>query len=118
MPWVVAGPAALARPVGAEELTIWNQAEFGRQFYAVTTIILLGLVSLAAPAATAEAICLDKELLREPDEYGYTLRALVTPEHREFLESLADGSAWREFDEPEDLDGYILDFAEPRGAGG
>lgn len=41
------------------------------------------------------------ELLREPDEYGYTPRALVTPAHREFLQSLADGSAWQEFDHPE-----------------
>jgi hypothetical protein len=41
------------------------------------------------------------ELLRDPDEYGYTPRALVTPAHREFLQSLADGSAWREFDYPE-----------------
>jgi hypothetical protein len=43
-------------------------------------------------------------LLREPDEYGYTPRSLVTPEQREFLSSLADGSAWQEFDhtEPED----------------
>ena len=50
----------LERYDGAEELTIWKQAEIGRQFYTVTTIILLGLVSLAAPAATAGAICLDK----------------------------------------------------------
>ena len=35
---------------GAEELTIQKQAEIGQQFYAVTTIILLGLVGLAAPA--------------------------------------------------------------------
>src|SRR6516165_2977522 len=45
---------------GAEQLTIQKQAEIGQQFYAVTTIILLGLVGLAAPAATAGAICLDK----------------------------------------------------------
>ena len=32
----------------------------GRGFYGVTTMILLGLVGLAAPAATAGAICLDK----------------------------------------------------------
>jgi hypothetical protein len=44
------------------------------------------------------------ELLREPDEYGYTPRALVTPAQREFLESSADGSAWYEFDRPEDED--------------
>lgn len=41
------------------------------------------------------------QLLREPDEYGYTPRALVTPEQREFLQSLVDGSAWHEFDHPE-----------------
>jgi hypothetical protein len=41
------------------------------------------------------------ELLREPDEYGYTPRPLVTPAHRDFLQSLADGSAWHEFDHPE-----------------
>jgi hypothetical protein len=45
-----------------------------------------------------------KELLREPDEYGYTPRALVTPLQREFLHSFADGSAWHEFDHPEDAD--------------
>src|SRR6516165_6494490 len=41
---------------------LWLQrlAEIGRGFYAVTTLILLGLVGLAAPAATAGAICLDK----------------------------------------------------------
>lgn len=54
-----------------------------------------------AEAATARL----KELLREPDEYGYTPRALVTPMHREFLEGLADGSAWDEFDHPESEDG-------------
>jgi len=43
-------------------------------------------------------------LLREPDEYGYTPRALVTPDQRAFLESLADGSAWQEFYRPEDED--------------
>jgi hypothetical protein len=39
--------------------------------------------------------------LREPDEYGYTPRSLVTPAHRDLLEGLADGSAWHEFDHPE-----------------
>ena len=29
--------------------------------------------------------------LREPDEYGYTPRALLTPEQRTFLEELAAG---------------------------
>jgi hypothetical protein len=50
-----------------------------------------------AEAATARL----RELLREPDEHGYTPRALVTPLQREFLQSLADGSAWHEFDHPE-----------------
>lgn len=44
------------------------------------------------------------ELFREPDEYGYTPRSLLTPEQREFLSSLADGSAWQEFDHPEPED--------------
>lgn len=43
-----------------------------------------------------------KELLREPDEYGYTPRSLVTPMQREFLQSLAAGLAWHEFDHPDD----------------
>jgi ABC-type transport system involved in multi-copper enzyme maturation permease subunit len=37
-----------------------RQAEIGRGFYAVTTLMVLGLVSLAAPAATAGALCTDK----------------------------------------------------------
>src|SRR6476646_8179442 len=45
---------------GSGELTVWQQAQIGRSFYAVTTLILLGLVGLAAPASTAGAICLDK----------------------------------------------------------
>src|SRR6476620_258628 len=45
---------------GAEELTVRRQAGIGRGFYTVTALIMLGLVSLAAPAATAGAICLDK----------------------------------------------------------
>ena len=65
---VVAGPAAPPRPVGrldgghdgAEELSVRQQAAFGRGFYTVTSLMLLGLVGLAAPAATAGAICLDK----------------------------------------------------------
>ena len=44
----------------AGELSVRQQAEIGRAFYAVTTIIVLGLVGLAAPAATAGAICTDK----------------------------------------------------------
>lgn len=43
----------------AGDLSIQQVAEIGRGFYAVTTLIVLGLVGLAAPAATAGAICLD-----------------------------------------------------------
>ncbi len=46
---------------GAGELSVRQWAEIGRRFYAVTTLILLGLVGLAAPAAAAGAICLDKD---------------------------------------------------------
>src|SRR3954452_20633004 len=45
---------------GAGELSIQQVAEIGRGVYAVTTLIVLGLVGLAAPAATAGGICLDK----------------------------------------------------------
>jgi ABC-type transport system involved in multi-copper enzyme maturation permease subunit len=45
---------------GAGELSVRQWAEIGRGFYAVTTLMVLGLVGLAAPAATAGAICLDK----------------------------------------------------------
>src|SRR6516165_10622000 len=45
---------------GTGELSVQQLAEIGRGFYAVTTLIVLGLVGLAAPAATAGAICLDK----------------------------------------------------------
>src|SRR3954451_13412883 len=45
---------------GAGELSVRQWAEIGRGFYSVTTLMLLGLVGLAAPAATAGAICLDK----------------------------------------------------------
>src|SRR5262249_4880790 len=45
---------------GTGELSIQQVAEIGRGFYAVTTLILLGLVGLAAPAAAAGAVCLDK----------------------------------------------------------
>ncbi|WP_165253107.1 ABC transporter permease [Paludisphaera soli] len=45
---------------GKGEPTVQQMAEVGRAFYAVTTLILLGLVGLAAPAAAAGAICLDK----------------------------------------------------------
>jgi len=58
-----------------------------------------------AKSSTAERDALAKaaaarlgDLLREPDEHGYMPRALVTPIQREFLQSLADGSAWHEFD--------------------
>lgn len=44
----------------AGELSVDQMAGVGRAFYAVTTLILLGLVGLAAPAATAGAICVDK----------------------------------------------------------
>src|SRR5947207_12815207 len=45
---------------GAGELSIQQVAEIGRGFYAVTTLIVLGLVGLVAPAATAGAIGLDQ----------------------------------------------------------
>ena len=45
---------------GAGELSVQQVAEIGRGFYAVTTLMVLGLVGLAAPAAAAGAICLDK----------------------------------------------------------
>ena len=62
----------------------------------------LAKASPAERQAMAEAAAARlRELLREPDEYGYTPRALVTPMQREFLQSLADGSAWHEFDHPE-----------------
>lgn len=46
---------------GTGELSIRQLADMSRGFYAVTTLILLGLVGLAAPAAAAGAICLDKD---------------------------------------------------------
>lgn len=42
------------------EVTIVQQVQLSQGFYVSTTIILLGLVGLAAPAATAGAICQDK----------------------------------------------------------
>src|SRR5262249_47641318 len=42
------------------EMSIVRQAEVGRAFFGTTAMILLGLVGLAAPAATAGSICLDK----------------------------------------------------------
>src|SRR5438270_10498206 len=50
----------LGRDDGTGELSLRQLAEIGRAFYAVTTLILLGLVGLAAPAAAAGAICVDK----------------------------------------------------------
>jgi hypothetical protein len=62
----------------------------------------LAKASPAERQALAEAAATRlRELLREPNEYGYTPRPLVTPLQREFLQSLADGSAWQEFDHPE-----------------
>jgi ABC-type transport system involved in multi-copper enzyme maturation permease subunit len=45
---------------GAGELSVQQVTEIGRGFYAVTTLMVLGLVGLVAPAAAAGAICLDK----------------------------------------------------------
>ncbi|WP_165225424.1 ABC transporter permease [Aquisphaera insulae] len=45
---------------GSGDLSVESLADLGRGFYAVTTLIVLGLVGLAAPAATAGAICQDK----------------------------------------------------------
>ena len=41
---------------GAGELSLQKLAEIGRAFYAVTTLILLGLVGLAAPAASVRSV--------------------------------------------------------------
>lgn len=52
----------LEAPVGSAGpgmITVEQQAEVGLGYYAVTALILLGLVGLAAPAATAGSICLD-----------------------------------------------------------
>ena len=62
----------------------------------------LAKASHAERQALAEAAAARlRRLLRGPDEYGYTPRALITPMQQEFLQSLADGSAWHEFDHPE-----------------
>src|SRR4051812_3055653 len=45
---------------GAGELSVQQVAEIGRGFYAVTTLMGLGLGGLGAPAAAAGAICGDK----------------------------------------------------------
>ena len=42
------------------EMSIAQQAEVARGFFGSTAILLLGLVGLAAPAATAGAICQDR----------------------------------------------------------
>jgi len=42
-----------------------------------------------------------RELLRWSAEQGHSPRTLVTRVQREFLQSLADGSAWHEFDRAE-----------------
>src|SRR5262245_13665243 len=52
--------ACLEAHDGAGGLSARKMAEIGRSFYAVTTLVVLGLVGLAAPAATAGSICLDK----------------------------------------------------------
>ena len=71
----------------------------------ITNDVWCEQLAKASPAerqALAEAAAARlRDLLREPDEYGYTPRALVTPRQREFLQSLADGSAWHELDNPE-----------------
>jgi hypothetical protein len=66
-----------------------------------TWLQLAGASPVERQALAEAAAARLAELLREPDEYGYTPRALVTPAHREFLQCLADGSAWQEFDAPE-----------------
>src|SRR5262249_46555873 len=58
--WLGLSAVWLENHGGAGELSHRQVAEIGRAFYAVTTLILLGLVGLAAPAATAGAICSDK----------------------------------------------------------
>jgi hypothetical protein len=45
---------------GAGELSAREWAKIGQNFYSTTTLMVLGLVGLVAPAATAGAICLDK----------------------------------------------------------
>jgi hypothetical protein len=63
-----------------------------------------------AEAATARL----KELLREPDEYGYSPRKLVKPEQKELLESLVDGSAFDELDAADGGDEADGDKGEAR----
>src|SRR4051794_23984455 len=42
------------------EMSIARQVEVAQAFFGTTAMMLLGLVGLAAPAATAGSICLDK----------------------------------------------------------
>ncbi|HEX8203901.1 MAG TPA: ABC transporter permease subunit [Isosphaeraceae bacterium] len=58
--WLGLSAVWLGSHDGQGELSVRQQAEIGREFYAVTTLIMLGLVGLVAPAATAGAICWDK----------------------------------------------------------
>jgi len=62
----------------------------------------------ALTEAAAERL---KVLFREPDEYGYTPRGAVTPRQRELLQSLADGSVWYEFDNPEAETEYPMEMS-------
>ncbi|RUL84319.1 ABC transporter permease [Tautonia sociabilis] len=57
--WLVWAESYVGR-MGPRDVTIEQQAEVGRGFYTATVMVLLGLVGLAAPAATAGAVCLDK----------------------------------------------------------
>ena len=65
-------------------------------------------VSMATPAerqALAEAAARRLAYLqREPDESEAMPRALITPAQQKFLQSMADGSAWREVDAAESED--------------
>lgn len=49
-----------ARSWDQADVSIQQQAEIGRSFFTSTSMILLGLIGLVAPAATAGSICLDK----------------------------------------------------------
>lgn len=88
-----------------EQLTTADQPGIGWQACGDITNDMWFELAKATPAereALAETAAKRlKELLREPDEHGYTPRSLVTPVQREFLQSLADGSAWEEFDHPD-----------------
>src|SRR4051812_8502022 len=48
----------LESPAG--EMSIARQVQVAKSFFGTTAMILLGLVGLAAPAAAAGSICLDK----------------------------------------------------------